>query len=347
MTRARVALVHPSPSSISTMRRIVQSTLEYELVFDAEDVPTAAARLVTRPVDLVLLALEAASADAGAGLRALLATGASVLVVASDHARDYAKVYGTLERGAIDVVDLPSVDERGLPVGVDAFRAKLLSVRRLLAPKPPTTAEATPVPVVRPSAHPLPRTGLLAIGASTGGPNAIARVLSDLPKPIDYAIVVIQHVDPAFSETVASWIARASGVPVTPAQTGQHPTPGLALIASTHDHLVMLPGGALRYTSEPKENPYRPSVDVFLESVAACHRERAVAVLLTGMGRDGARGMKAMREAGFTTIAQDEKTSVVWGMPRAAIEAGAAEEVLALERIGPVAASALGRRRAR
>jgi two-component system, chemotaxis family, response regulator WspF len=340
---ARIAIVHGSLSAIATMRRIVGETPEYELVFEASDADTTLGRIASKPVELVLLSLELAAAREGALLRALMTAGSSVLVVSTDHAKEYSKVYTALERGALDVVDAPSIDDAGQPKGVAGFRAKLVSVRRLLVPRPPSVQVTVPRPKasVRPSA----RVPLLAIGASTGGPNAIAHVLADLPRPIDYAIVVVQHVDPAFSGTVASWIARTSGVSVESAHSGQRPTPGVALIASTSDHLELLANGTLQYTKEPVDNPYRPSVDVFFESVARHWRDNAVGVLLTGMGRDGALGMQAMRTAGFVTIAQDEKTSVVWGMPRAAYEAGAVHELLALDRIGPVAASALGKKR--
>lgn len=343
MSVSRVALVHGSPSAISTMRRIVRDVPELAIAFEANDAATAKGRISSEPVELVLLSIDLATDVSAGTMRALIATGARVLVVANDHQKEYAKVYKALEGGALDVVDLPSMGEDGQPVGVAAFRAKIVSMRRLLAPRPPSVQQSTPRE--RHSVRPTTRLPLLAIGASTGGPNAVARVLADLPRPIDCAIVVVQHVDPAFSGTVASWIARASGVPVEPAQSGQRPTRGMALIASTSDHLELLESGMLAYTPEPVSNPYRPSVDVFFASVARNWRENAVGVLLTGMGRDGALGMSAMRKAGFTTLAQDEKTSVVWGMPRAAHEAGAVVELLALERIGAVAASALGRRR--
>ncbi len=344
MNVSRVAIVHGSPSSIATMRRIVGGAPEYVLVFEAFDAGQMLRRIASHGVDLVLLSLEIAGVDEGESITRLTEAGAKVLVVAGDHGREFAKVYAALERGAIDVVDLPSLDESGHPKGVEAFRAKLMSVRRLLGPSVVRAGPNAPVEK-RQSVRPTSRLPLLAIGASTGGPNAIARVLADLPRPIDYAIVVVQHVDPAFSGTVASWIARASGVPVEAAHAGQRPTRGVALIASTSDHLRMLPDGTLRYTSEPADNPYRPSVDVFFESVAAHFKENVVGVLLTGMGRDGARGMKALRDLGLTTLAQDEKTSVVWGMPRAAYEEGGVTELLPIERIGPAAASAVERRR--
>lgn len=342
MSTSRVALVHASPSSLSTMRRIVLDVPELTLAFEAQSVRAALSRLAAEPVELVLLALEL-SGDRTLGLAAVLATGARVLLVANDQAKEYARVYAALEQGALDVVDLPSVSADGQPQGVAAFRTKLVSMRRLLVPRGAPSVETAPR--TRASVRPTQRVPLLAIGASTGGPNAIARVLADLPRPIDYAIVIVQHVDPAFSGTVASWIARASGVPVEQAQSGQRPERGTALIASTSDHLMLLANGTLAYTPEPRENPYRPSVDVFFGSVAAHHKENAVAVLLTGMGRDGAVGMQAMRAAGFTTLAQDEKTSVVWGMPRAAHEAGAVQALLPLERIGSYVAETIGRRR--
>ncbi|MBK6576747.1 MAG: hypothetical protein IPG17_11225 [Sandaracinaceae bacterium] len=174
----------------------------------------------------------------------------------------------------------------------------------------------------------------------------MSRVLASLPRPFPAAIVIVQHVDESFAGTIAAWVAQSSGFPVSLAKSGDGLRVGEALLAATSDHLCVASDGRLDYIAEPRDYPYRPSVDVFFESVAAHHRGTAVGVLLTGMGRDGAKGLMAMRQAGHRTIAQDEGSSVIYGMPRAAAEAGAADEVLDIDRIGHAIERSIRGRRA-
>jgi two-component system response regulator WspF len=175
---------------------------------------------------------------------------------------------------------------------------------------------------------------MVAIGASTGGPQALAVVFHALPNPVPWPVVVIQHVDPTFAPGLAKWLSRETGQQVDIARTGDVATTGRILIAATADHLIIDPTAKVRYTAEPRELVYRPSVDVFFNSIAAIKAKPGVAVVLTGMGRDGAVGLSRLREAGWHTIAQDKTTSVVWGMPGAAAEIGAAVETLPIGAVG-------------
>jgi two-component system response regulator WspF len=185
---------------------------------------------------------------------------------------------------------------------------------------------------------------LAVIGASTGGPKALAAVLSDMPGDLDGAVVVIQHVDKMFSAGLVGWLAGITSLKVQLAVEGERPKAGIVYVAGTDDHLIF--GRDFRFSYIADRNlPYHPSIDMFFKSVLTGYHpylfprhtdqyNRCVAVLLTGMGRDGADGMKALREAGWHTIAQDEATSVVYGMPRAARDIGAVEQVLPLQDIG-------------
>jgi two-component system response regulator WspF len=172
------------------------------------------------------------------------------------------------------------------------------------------------------------------MGASTGGPEALARVLRALPATFPGVVLIAQHIASEFAPSLASWLQRACPLPVRLAGAGV-PSLGQVLLAASNDHLVLRPDRRLAYTAEPAENPYRPSVDILFESVAAHWPRPGVAVLLTGMGRDGAAGLLRLRQAGWFTIAQDEASCVVFGMPRAAVESGAACQVLPLDAIGP------------
>lgn len=174
---------------------------------------------------------------------------------------------------------------------------------------------------------------LVAIGSSAGGPPALAILLRGLPRSFSAAIVIVQHIDGRMAAGMAEWLGHHCALPVRVAVEGDQPTGGHVLIAATSDHLVLKSADRLGYTSEPLELVYRPSVDVFFQSVRRRWRATAVGVLLSGMGRDGAVGLKALRDHGCHTIAQDEASSAVYGMPKAAAAISAAVDVLPMDHI--------------
>jgi len=176
---------------------------------------------------------------------------------------------------------------------------------------------------------------IIAIGASTGGTEAIREVLEEMP-PDAPAIVISQHIPAAFSKSFADRMNRSSPMAVCEAQDGQQILPGHVYIAPGDRHMLVERDGArylCRLSSGPHVNRHRPSVDVMFRSVAQNVGANAVGVLLTGMGDDGARGLREMLDAGAGTIAQDEASSVVWGMPGSAVKIGAAAHVLPLRQI--------------
>jgi two-component system chemotaxis response regulator CheB len=180
-------------------------------------------------------------------------------------------------------------------------------------------------PVSRPSG-PL-EFPLIVIGASTGGPRVVNQVLASLPGDLYAAVLIVQHIAAGFSAGMAEWLGHASKLPVVLAREGQPIRPGEVLIAPDQRDLLITPDGKVHLS----ENPLliqRPSIDISMQAAAAVFGSRAAGVLLTGMGRDGAYGMLTIKRAGGHTIAQDEATSTIFGMPRAAIQLGAANEVL-------------------
>ena len=174
---------------------------------------------------------------------------------------------------------------------------------------------------------------LIVLGASTGGPNALAEVLTHLPVTLEAAIIIVQHVDAAFAPGLGQWLSEQSRRRVTLVVEGHQPIAREVLLSGTDDHLIMGEDRRLHYSIEPRAVSYRPSVDVFFSSLAKNWPRPGVAALMTGMGRDGAAGLLKLRSLNWRTIAQDEGSSVVWGMPKAAAELGAAEEILPLSHI--------------
>jgi chemotaxis response regulator CheB len=255
--------------------------------------------------------------------RAVLAKGqCGILLLADSETQRVSRVYEAMGAGALDVVAAPRIDQQGRVSGGESLLLKLRTAARLLG-QPSQELRSVEGPLRSASGL-----TLVAIGASTGGPQALLTILAQLPKSFPAAIIIVQHVDSEFSEGLASWLRASSDIHVDVAREGASPSPGLALIAGTSDHLVMTSGRVLRYRAEPVDLPYRPSVDVFFSSLAEHWPKPGVAVLLTGMGRDGAEGMKRLRQRGWQTIAQDEASSVVYGMPKAAASIGAAGKIL-------------------
>jgi two-component system response regulator WspF len=257
----------------------------------------------------------------------------AILVVAAGVETNYTQVYEAMGAGALDAVNTPVLGPRGDVAGDHALLVKIDMIGKLVALRSgPLRRSPRATREMRDTAVP----PLVAIGASTGGPQALADILSTLPGDLPAAIVIVQHVDAEFAAGLATWLRDRSKFPTEVAREGRTPEPGLALVAATDDHLILGPDRRLGYTPNPRRYPYRPSVDVFFRSAVQHWRRPSVAVLLTGMGKDGAAGLLELRNAGWTTIAQDAATSVVYGMPKAAAEMGAAEKVLPIGRIGRV-----------
>ncbi|MEM1369304.1 MAG: chemotaxis-specific protein-glutamate methyltransferase CheB [Cyanobacteria bacterium P01_H01_bin.15] len=175
---------------------------------------------------------------------------------------------------------------------------------------------------------------IVAIGASTGGPNATYRVLMKLPPKFPLPIVCVQHISTGFLAGLVNWLNRECALTVKIAIAGESPKPGYVYYAPEERHLELDSQGRFKLLDTPQREKHRPSISTLFEAIARVYGETAVGVLLTGMGRDGAAGLNAIATAGGLTVAQDEASSVVFGMPKEAIEMGAAQEVLAIDEIG-------------
>ena len=252
----------------------------------------------------------------------MAASPCAILVVTAAVEGNSAKVFEAMGSGALDAVQTPTLGLNGRAQGVASFLYKIDSSAKLI--REPAEAE----PQSRDKAR-----CLVAIGASSGGPAALVKVLGGLPAELPASIVIVQHIDAQFAAGLATWLGDMAKLPVRVAKEGDPLSEGIVLVAGTNDHLILRPDCRVAYTAEPVNYSYRPSVNVFFESVARHWRGEVIGVLLTGMGRDGATGLKTLRDAGHHTIAQDRATSAVYGMPKAAAEIGAAAEVLPFDQI--------------
>lgn len=271
-----------------------------------------------------------------------------VIVSASTNRGELFRTYDALAAGAIDVLDKPTGQE---PAGDWERRlrstVKLVSrIKVITHPRaklglasPPDLARTDPA---RPEPRLDRRARLVAIGGSTGSPAAVVEILRALPADFTAPILLVIHINEPFGSAFAEWLDGQSALRVRYPRDGEplwSAGGGRVLMAPPGKHLV-LRGGTLRLTDDPERHSCRPSVDVLFASLAAEAGPDTVACLLTGMGRDGAEGLRAIRAAGGTTIAQDEATSAVFGMPREAILMGAARQVLPLAAIAPALVAA-------
>jgi two-component system response regulator WspF len=280
--------------------------------------------------NLILMGLLEGMDGVEATRRIMASAPCAIMIVTGSVHTNVARVFEAMGHGALDVVEMPPSAAGNLRDRAAPLLTKIDTVSSLIGEK--GIVGSGPVWASGPSSAP-GRHPLIAIGASAGGPAAVAAVLRGLPRDFPAAVVVIQHVEAQFASGMADWLSQQSALPVTVAREGESPEVGRVLLAGTSDHLALKAADRLGYKPEPRDYVYRPSVDVFFESVSRLWRGDAVGVLLTGMGSDGALGLKALRNRGHHTIAQDRATSAVYGMPKAAAALNAAVDVLPMERI--------------
>jgi chemotaxis response regulator CheB len=329
----RIAIVNDMAIAVEAVTRVVAQQPNHELAWVARDGAEAVKMCARDTPDLILMDLIMPGVGGGEAIRQIMAKSpCAILIVTATVQGNAGKVFEALGAGALDVVGTPVLGPDGLAGGAAALLAKIATIERLIRSEKAIKGQP---PRREPAPIPTKADRLLVIGASAGGPAALATVLGGLPKDFRGAVVIVQHIDEEFSELMGTWLGEQSEMPVRMIADGDRPEPGTVLIAATNDHLIFIDAHTLGYTREPRAYSYRPSVDVFFESVVRHWEGDVVGVLLTGMGRDGAKGLKALREDGALTIAQDRATSAVYGMPKAAAEAGAAMEILPLEEIAP------------
>lgn len=326
----KIGIVNDMRMSIEALRRVVVSVPGYEVSWVAQNGMEAVNMCAANRPDLILMDLVMPVMDGVEATRRIMAQSpCAILIVSVSVEGNISKVFDAMGCGALDAVCTPVLGKEGTMTGGEGLLAKIRTIGKLLT-KPKTRTTLVDLP--RPSARVRGRS-LVALGASTGGPQALADILGALPADFRPAIVIIQHVDVMFASGLVEWLNHQSKIKVRVAKHGDVPQPNTAWLACSNDHLILNSDLSFEYTKHPAEYPYRPSVDVFFESAARHWPGTQVAALLTGMGRDGSRGLLTLRQRGWHTIAQDEKSCIVYGMPKAAKLLDAAVEVLPISAI--------------
>ncbi len=322
----KIGIVNDTPMMVEVLRRVIAESGRHELIWIARDGEQAVQMCAWQLPDVVLMDLLMPKMDGAEATRRIMQeTPCPILIVTSDMDSSASKLYDAMGYGALDATQTPAL------VGAAGRRDAAALIEKidnlgLLLPELAATGARPAAPSARASASEL--APLVAVGASAGGPAALATILQQIPAGFAGAMVIVQHIDAAFAPGMAQWLQQQSVLKVRVAAEGDLPQRGEVLLAGSNQHLVFKEGARLGYVQGNANDIYRPSVDAFFHSIVRRWPARAVALLLTGMGRDGAIGLKDLRDNGYHTIAQDQKSCAVYGMPKAAVALDAAVEVL-------------------
>lgn len=347
MRKLRVLVVEDSITIRKRLVEVIEQDPGFEVAAEAEDGKQAIEHCLQHRPDVVTMDMMLPIVTGLGATEYIMAyCPTPILVVSSSFNRgEVFKTYDALAAGAVDVIEKPTgheppgVWERGFLTSLRIVcRVKVITHPRARLPQGAREPESLPPGASSYTGQGQPR-AVLALGASTGGPRALARVIGALPKDCALPVLAVMHIGAAFAISFAEWLDGQVHRKVSYARGGESlgSLSHQVLLAPPDRHLIVQ-GDRLVLTHAPERHACRPSVDVLFESVAREHGPRALGCLLTGMGRDGALGLLALRQAGAATIAQDEETSVVYGMPREAALLGAASRILPLEQIGPALA---------
>ena len=338
-----VLIVDDSAVVRQTLRDVLESDPEIEVIATAGDPFVAADRIAERVPDVITLDIEMPRMDGLTFLKKLMSQHPIPVVICSSLADEGAQsTLRALEYGAVEIITKPKMgtkqflEESQIEI-CNAVKAAAGARLRNLAPSRTVEPKLNADCILSPATHAMAETTekVVAIGASTGGTEALKTVLEALPADTP-GIVIVQHMPELFTRAFAQRLDGLCAITVKEAETNDTVIRGRALIAPGNHHMLLKRSGA-RYYVEIKDGPlvcrHRPSVDVLFRSAARYAGRNAIGVILTGMGDDGARGMLEMQQAGARTFAQDEATCVVFGMPKEAIKLGGVGKILPLQAV--------------
>lgn len=344
--KIKVLIVDDSAIVRQTLSNIFSSDEDLEVIGAAKDPFDAAELLKNMVPDVITLDIEMPRMDGITFLKKIMSLHPIPIVIISQVAQEGSKkAFEALEFGAVEVIAKPKVNSTkffeeskiqlcDVVKAASVARVKRISLIQNIIVKPKHSADVV-IPKKEPKYFPENKQKVVVLGASTGGTEAINQIINEINSSV-CGIVIVQHMPEMFTKLFAERLNGVNGLSVSEAKNGDIVEKGKVLIAPGNKHLVLKNSGS-KYFVEIKDgelvNRHRPSIDVLFRSAAQFAGKNAIGILLTGMGDDGAHGMLEMKDAGAHTIAQDENSCVVFGMPKEAIELGAAKEVLNLSRI--------------
>ncbi len=335
----RVLIAEDSPTVRRLLESIVSSDPALSVVGVAADGFEAVGLAEKLKPDVVTMDVQMPNLDGFSATRQIMQRSPVPVVIVSGHVdvRETRASFQALGAGAVALLPKPPA-----PTSPEFERARVHFVETLKAMAEVKVVtrwgqrSAAPTAQVRPrrsSDRPRERAEVIAIAASTGGPPAVKQVLAALPSNFPVPILLVQHIAEGFGDGLVSWLDSTVGLRVLAATQGAQLSAGCVYVAPDHAHLVVTKTGVLGLRRSEPGSLYRPSADVLFQTVADTYGQRSCGVILTGMGADGVRGLRALRERGGRVIAQDERSSVVYGMPRAAVEAGIVHRSASLDEL--------------
>lgn len=337
----RVLLVEDSQIALVLLKRILKSSSDIEVVEEAHTGLEALKLIPKLEPDVICTDLHMPHMNGLELTNEVMALYPRPILVISVSVQtdDSRNIFQLLDAGAVDIFPKPTL---GLLADDEVFRNELINKIKILSgvkvfrkKRKLPTQNLLVENLATFSSKSLARPKVVVIGASTGGPQALKELLSKLPLDFPLPVICIQHIYVGFLQGLLDWLAVGCRLPIQIAQPGDMPKPGRIYFPPEQQHLELDERGRFIYSDSPPVAGHCPSVTVTFTSVAKFYGQACVGILLTGMGRDGAEGMQAIAQAGGFTIAQDEASSVVFGMPKAAIDLGAAKQVLPIHAIAP------------
>jgi two-component system, chemotaxis family, protein-glutamate methylesterase/glutaminase len=344
--KLRVLVVDDSAFMCKVLQEIINSDPQLEVVGQGRDGRDGVALAESLRPDVITMDINMPHVDGLQATEMIMTQHPRPIVIVSSESREgAASTLKALELGAIDFVPKPS---SGIDLDMKSVREELTRKLKLaakvrvvrtasrsrLAPAPaPTLGAADFSGAIAASAQNGGKIPMVVIAASTGGPAAVTRVVAGLPKDLPAAVFLVLHMPAAFTKQFTMQLAEAIALPVKEAENNETPQPGTIYLCPGSHHLRLSFGGKIALDPGPRIEGYRPCADVAFETVASYARAQTVGVVLTGMGNDAAKGVKMVKAAGGYVLAQDEATSVIFGMPAEAIQTGVVDEVLPLDSI--------------
>lgn len=329
----RIAIVNDMLLAVECLRRALEASGKHQLAWIACDGEEALQKALNDPPDLILMDLFMPKMGGVEATQEIMRRKpCPILIVTGDIDQHAGAAFEAMGAGALDAISTPIFSDVNPSGPARDLVSKIDTIERLSRYQSVQLPSARTQSEEHVASSEVPP--LVVIGASSGGPQALAELLGKIPREPAAAFVVVQHVDAQFAPALAQWLGERTDLRVATVKEGDVPAAGSVLIAATDDHLILDEKQTLRYTAWPLDNVFRPSVDVFFRTVTRNWREPVLGILLTGMGYDGAEGLLELKTAGHLTLAQDEASCAVFGMPKAALEAGAAVKAVPLSEMG-------------
>jgi two-component system, chemotaxis family, protein-glutamate methylesterase/glutaminase len=333
----KILLVDDSNLTLTILKKLLATAADFEVVGTANDGKEALALVPILNPDVICTDLKMPDMDGLALTQAVMENYPRPILVISSvvQSSDTSNIFNLIQAGAVDFIAKP----RGGLNEVSELNARELIAKIRVLSGVRVLKRKTSVSAGNAATNHLPSPNLkssvqvIGIGSSTGGPQALQKIFSHLPGDFHLPIVCVQHITEGFSDGLVKWLNNCSALKIVFAENGVRPKPGHVYIAPDNIQLEFSADKSLHCYSAPKVLGHRPSINVMLQSLALRFGEKGAGIILTGMGQDGVDGLLAIRQAGGTTIAQDENSCIVYGMPKVAIEKNAAQLIIALDQM--------------